>query len=69
MSWISEGFSYFRKLTLLDSEVERLSKIVDATKSELTEHDRRLIRIETLIEFARGSPSALSPTPRLPRGK
>lgn len=64
MSWISEGFSYFRKLTLLDSEVERLSKVVDSLKSELTEHDRRLIRIETLIEIAR---SPTSPTPRLPR--
>jgi hypothetical protein len=62
VSWLGDAFSYFRRLTLLDNEVARLVRVTDAMNAQITDHDRRLIRIETLIEFGRPSGS-----PRLPR--
>lgn len=64
MSWLGEAFSYFKKLALLDSEVERLSRAMETMKDELREHDNRLVRVETVIELSRNVRPA---PPRLPR--
>ena len=65
MSWLGEAFSYFRRLTLLDHEVGRLTQAVDSMKAELGEHDNRLVRIETILEMGgHGRPTR---PPRLPR--
>lgn len=65
MSWLGEAFSYFRRLTLLDHEVGRLTEAVETMKAELSDHDGRLIRIETIIEIYRSPPTPRPP--RLPR--
>lgn len=65
MSWLGEAFSYFRRLTLLDHEVGRLTEAVETMKDELGDHDSRLVRVETIIDLYRGAPTARPP--RLPR--
>lgn len=65
MSWLGEAFSYFRRLTLLDHKVGQMSSAVDSMRIELTDHDRRLIRIETIIEL--NTRPISPPQPRLPR--
>ncbi len=65
MSWLGEAFSYFRRLAFLDDQVGRLTDTVDKMQAQITDHDRRLVRIETIIEFARGA--AAPRPPRLPR--
>lgn len=66
MSWVSEAFSYFRRLALLDDEVKRTSVAVEALKKEVGDHGTRLVRIETLIDMTLQRRGVGSP-PRLPR--
>lgn len=42
-----------RQAVLMQDRLERLSGQVDRTVEHLRDHDRRLTRIETLIELAR----------------
>ena len=66
MSWLSDAFTYFRRVTLLDHEVERLTGMFDLMKTVQEEHDTRLVRIETILEMG-GYGRPVRP-PRLPRG-
>jgi len=57
MSLVDRAFGLLQRSLTLAERVDRLAKVADNLSSELREHDRRLIRIETLIEFSRrGSP-------------
>ena len=58
MSLLGDTLAALRRLTLLDSEVESLKTHAAQADARFLDHERRLTRIETLIEFSR---------PRLPR--
>lgn len=52
MSVLSEVLRFGKDIVLLNERVERLIKEQSTTLAKLEDHERRLIRIETLIEFA-----------------
>jgi hypothetical protein len=60
LSWISDTFAGMKRIIQLDSDVERLRQAVEKIDTAVTDHEKRLIRIETLIELSRAAP-------RLPR--
>ena len=65
MSMIGDAFAAVRRLMLMDSEIERMKQAIAAHDARLQAQNDRLVRIETVMEFAR--PAAQRP-PRLPRG-
>ena len=56
MSWISDTFAGMKRIMQLDSDVERLRAAVEKLDTNVTDHEKRLIRIETMIEMARNAP-------------
>ena len=50
MSWISDTFAGIKRLMLLDAEVARLQRAADKADATGLDHEKRLTRIETLIE-------------------
>lgn len=64
MSWLSGSLSTIGRILNLNQSVERLEKQFDKIEAEVRIHDRRLVRLETLVEFA--DPSRRSPF-RLPK--
>ncbi|HEX8624342.1 MAG TPA: hypothetical protein VF782_04605 [Allosphingosinicella sp.] len=60
MSWIGGTFAGLRRLIQLDADVARLDRSVERIETDVRDHDRRLVRIETLIEISR-SAAALPP--------
>ena len=63
MSWFGDMVGATRRLMLLDADIERMKQSIEKHGTKLEQHNDRLIRIETLIEFGRPSRP-----PRLPRG-
>ena len=61
MSIWQEMRDAIRKAILIQDRVERLREDVAKVAAALEGHDRRLVRIETVIEMARGA--------RLPRDR
>jgi hypothetical protein len=55
VSWISDVVAGMKRVIQLDNDVERLRTAVEKTESTVTDHEKRLIRIETLIELTRAS--------------
>lgn len=53
MSWISDTFAGMRRIIQLDGDVARLRAAVEKTDTVVLDHEKRLIRIETLIELSR----------------
>lgn len=51
MSWISDTFAGIKRLMLLDAEVARLQRAADRADATGLDHEKRLTRIETLIEI------------------
>jgi hypothetical protein len=62
MSMIGDAFSAVRRLMLMDSEIEKMKDAVATHDARLQSHNDRLVRIETILEFARRPQQ-----PRLPR--
>lgn len=61
MSWISDLSSYLKKLVLLEKEIEDMATDLKDMQSIATDHEKRLIRIETMIEMGlRQTPDKLS---------
>ena len=56
MSWIGDTFAGMKRIIQLDSDVERLRKAVEKVDGTVVDHEKRLIRIETMIEMARSAP-------------
>lgn len=50
MSWISDTFAGVRRIMLLDADVARLQRAADKADAIGMDHEKRLTRIETLIE-------------------
>lgn len=63
MSMIGEALSAVRRLMLMDSEIERMKDAVARHDALIRDHNDRLVRIETVMEFYRPVP----PPSRLPR--
>ncbi len=52
MSTIKDVLSAMREVLLLADKVERAGKLLSEMSGELREQDRRLIRLETMVEMA-----------------
>jgi hypothetical protein len=52
MSWISDVSKHMKRIVLMDDKVARLADNIDDMRAILTDHEKRLIRIETMIEMS-----------------
>ena len=55
MSWIGESFAGLKRLIQLDTDVARLDRSIEKIEIDVRDHDRRLVRIETLVEVSRSA--------------
>ncbi|MGE5567166.1 MAG: hypothetical protein ACM3YN_13560 [Parcubacteria group bacterium] len=55
MSVLDQVLSGIRDAILLSEKVERLSQNAEALALELRDHDRRLVRLETMVEMAQAN--------------
>lgn len=53
MSAIKNAISAMKEVLLLTEKVERAGTLLSDVSKELREHDRRLVRLETIVELAR----------------
>ena len=53
MSTLKDAISAMKQMLLLTDRVERTGKMLTEISSELRDHDRRLIRLETLVKIAK----------------
>jgi hypothetical protein len=53
MSTIKDVLSAMKEVLLLTDKVERAGKALTEISGELRNHDRRLVRLETLVEVAK----------------
>ena len=51
MSWINDLSAYLKKLVLLEKEIEDMTRDLKDMQSIATDHEKRLIRIETMVEM------------------
>jgi hypothetical protein len=56
MSAFSDVISAMKEVLLLTDKVDTTGKMLSEISSELRDHDRRLIRLETMVEIARSRP-------------
>jgi hypothetical protein len=63
MTFWSELSDAVRRAILMEDRLERLNTEVDRSVEQLRDHERRLTRIETMIEIARSNRAAGSNTP------
>ena len=54
MSAIKDAIAAMKEVLLLTDKVERAGTLLSDVSGELREHDRRLTRLETLVEFRSG---------------
>ena len=52
MSTIKEVIGAMKEVLLLTDKVERAGNLLSEISKELREHDRRLVRLETMVEVA-----------------
>lgn len=64
MSAWSDLRDSIRKIILMQDKIDRLAQGVDRVASEVMDHEKRLIRIETLIEVAQNRGPSGNPPPR-----
>jgi len=53
MSAIKDAISAMKDVLLLTDKVERAGVVLSDVAKELREHDRRLVRLETMVEIAK----------------
>ena len=56
MSTLKDVMSAMKEVLLLTDKVDRAGAALSEISSELREHDRRLIRLETIVEIAKNQP-------------
>ena len=56
MSTIKDVMSAMKEVLLLTDKVERAGSMLSDISVELRDHDRRLVRLETIVEIARNQP-------------
>jgi hypothetical protein len=55
MSAIKDAIAAMKEVILISEKVERAGGLLSDISKELRDHDRRLIRLETLVEVAKAS--------------
>ncbi len=53
-----------RTIVLVEDRIEKLSIEQKTMAAQIIDHDRRLVRIETMIELSRGSAPRITPPER-----
>jgi len=53
LSTLKDVISAMKEVLLLTDKVERTGNVLTEIATELREHDRRLVRLETLVEVAK----------------
>ena len=53
MSALNDVVSALKEVLLLTEKVDRAGRILSEIAGELRDHDRRLIRLETMVEVAK----------------
>lgn len=53
MTILKDVISAMKEVLLLTDKVERTGNVLTEISNELREHDRRLVRLETLVDVAR----------------
>jgi hypothetical protein len=56
MSTLKDVMSAMKEVLLLTDKVDRAGTVLSDMSSELRDHDRRLIRLETMVEIAKSQP-------------
>ena len=56
MSTLKDVVSALKEVLLLTDKVDRAGKMLTEIAGELRDHDRRLIRLETMAEVAKSQP-------------
>ncbi|NOQ47404.1 MAG: hypothetical protein GQ559_12200 [Desulfobulbaceae bacterium] len=56
MSTLKDVISAMKEVLLLTDKVDRAGKVLTDISSELRDHDRRLIRLETMVEIVKNQP-------------
>jgi len=54
VSTLKDVVSALKEVLLLTDEMDRAGRMLSEISGELRDHDRRLIRLETLVEVAKG---------------
>ncbi len=52
MSTLKDVISAMKEILLLTDKVDRAGTVLSEISNELRDHDRRLIRLETMVEIA-----------------
>ena len=52
MSLVSDALAAMRDFVVLSEKVERIGELVDDLADEVQAQDRRLVRLETMVEMA-----------------
>jgi hypothetical protein len=55
VSFFSDTFAGLKRLIQLDADVARLDRSVQKIETDVRDHDKRLVRIETLVEVSRSA--------------
>jgi hypothetical protein len=50
VSWIGDTVAGIKRIIQLDADVARLQRDVENVKAVVMEHEKRLVRIETLVD-------------------
>ena len=53
MSLVGDAVSAMRDVVLLADKVDRLGGVLEELSREIRDHDRRLVRLETMVEMSR----------------
>lgn len=56
MSTLKDVMVAMKEVLLLTDKVDRAGKLLTEISQELRDHDRRLIRLETMVEIAKNQP-------------
>ena len=56
MSTLKDVMSAMKAVLLLTDKVDRAGAVLSEMAYELRDHDRRLVRLETIVEIARNQP-------------
>ena len=56
MSTLKDVMSAMKDVLLLTDKVERAGSVLSEIAHEVRDHDRRLVRLETIVEIARNQP-------------
>ena len=59
MSTLKDVFGAIKEVLILTNKVENLGKMLQDASVELRDHDRRLVRLETMVEIAQKQQSRL----------